>query len=95
MIRAMSAPIISSSFTSMSAIVSGDSSPTAASKRMIHYPRPLHLQPAYVTLGIPQGSLPHAERACERVLSLPLFPGLQIEQVEFVAAALRDIAGRK
>jgi len=62
---------------------------------MIHYPRPLHLQPAYVTLGIPQGSLPQAERACERVLSLPLFPGLQIEQVEFVAAAVRDIAGRK
>jgi dTDP-4-amino-4,6-dideoxygalactose transaminase len=62
---------------------------------MIHYPRPLHLQPAYATLGIPEGSLPHAERACERVLSLPLFPGLQIEQVELVVAALREIAGRK
>ncbi len=62
---------------------------------MIHYPRPLHLQPAYATLGIPEGTLPHAERACERVLSLPLFPGLHTEQVEIVANALREIAGRK
>ena len=62
---------------------------------MVHYPRPLHLQPAYATLGIPEGSLPQAERACQRVLSLPLFPGLQNEQVEFVAAALCEIAGRK
>ncbi len=62
---------------------------------MVHYPRPLHLQPAYATLGVPEGSLPQAERACQRVLSLPLFPGLQNEQVEFVAAALCDIVGRK
>jgi len=62
---------------------------------MIHYPRPLHLQPAYATLGVPEGSLPHAERACERVLSLPLYPAMQTEQVEFVATALREIAGRK
>ena len=41
------------------------------------------------------GSLPHAERACERVLSLPLFPAMQTEQVELVATALRDIVGRK
>jgi len=62
---------------------------------MIHYPRPLHLQPAYATLGIPEGSLPHAELACERVLSLPLFPSLPIEQAEFVATALSEIVGRK
>ncbi len=62
---------------------------------VVHYPRPLHLQPAYATLGIPEGSLPHAELACERVLSLPLFPNLQIDQVEFVATALREIVGRK
>jgi dTDP-4-amino-4,6-dideoxygalactose transaminase len=62
---------------------------------VVHYPRPLHLQPAYATLGIPEGSLPNAERACERVLSLPLFPNLQIDQVEFVATALREIVGRR
>jgi UDP-2-acetamido-2-deoxy-ribo-hexuluronate aminotransferase len=62
---------------------------------MVHYPLPLHLQPAYATLGIPEGTLPHAERACERALSLPLFPAMQTEQVEFVAAALREIVGRK
>jgi len=62
---------------------------------MIHYPRPLHLQPAYATLGIPEGSLPHAELACERVLSLPLFPSLPVEQAEFVATALSEIVGRK
>jgi len=42
----------------------------------VHYPRPVHLQPAYSSLGYPPGIFPHAERACERVLSLPMFPSL-------------------
>lgn len=61
----------------------------------IHYPKPLHLQPAYASCGIPPGTLPHAERACERVISLPFFPGLQTEQAEYVANSLREIAGTK
>jgi dTDP-4-amino-4,6-dideoxygalactose transaminase len=61
----------------------------------VHYPKPLHLQPAYANCAMPRGTFPHAERACERVLSLPLFPGLHDEQVEYVASALREIVGVK
>ena len=59
----------------------------------IHYPYPLHLQPAYASLGYPAGTFPHAERACARVMSLPLFPTLTDEQVERTANALKSIAG--
>jgi dTDP-4-amino-4,6-dideoxygalactose transaminase len=57
----------------------------------VHYPTPLHLQPAYAHLGYPAGSFPHAERACRRVLSVPVFPGLTDEQVLHVATSLREI----
>jgi dTDP-4-amino-4,6-dideoxygalactose transaminase len=62
---------------------------------MIYYPRPLHLQQAYASLGYPQGSFPLAERACERVLSLPLYPELTDEQVAYVATAVREVVGLK
>jgi dTDP-4-amino-4,6-dideoxygalactose transaminase len=57
----------------------------------VHYPVPLHLQPAYAHLGHRPGSFPHAERACQRVLSIPVFPGLTGEQVLHVATSLREI----
>jgi dTDP-4-amino-4,6-dideoxygalactose transaminase len=61
----------------------------------MHYPKPIHLQPAYSSLGYPAGTFPHAERACERVLSLPLFPGMTVERVNYVATSVLEIAGRK
>jgi dTDP-4-amino-4,6-dideoxygalactose transaminase len=61
----------------------------------VHYPKPIHLQPAYSSLGYPAGTFPHAERACERVLSLPLFPGMTAEQISYVAASVLDVVGRK
>lgn len=61
----------------------------------VHYPRPLHLQPAYSTLGYPPGTFPHSEQACEQVLSLPSYPGLTSEQLEYVANAVIEIVGRK
>ncbi len=54
----------------------------------IHYPLPLHLQPAYRSLGIGPGSFPVTEAAARQVLSLPLFPEMTDEQQERVAAAL-------
>ncbi|MGH9775241.1 MAG: DegT/DnrJ/EryC1/StrS family aminotransferase [Candidatus Acidiferrales bacterium] len=60
----------------------------------IHYPLPLHLQPAHASLGYPRGTFPHAERACERVLSLPLYPALLMEHVHEVAEAFLEIVGR-
>lgn len=57
----------------------------------IHYPKPLHLQPAYADPRYREGDFPHAEQAAREVLSLPMYPELRDEQVDAVAAALREI----
>jgi dTDP-4-amino-4,6-dideoxygalactose transaminase len=56
----------------------------------IHYPHPLHLQPAYAFLGHRKGDFPVSEAACERVLSLPIYPSLTDAQVGAVIGALRE-----
>jgi dTDP-4-amino-4,6-dideoxygalactose transaminase len=56
----------------------------------IHYPIPCHLQGAFSYLGHRAGAFPVAERASEEVLSLPLFPGITIDQQERVALSLRS-----
>lgn len=61
----------------------------------IHYPMPVHLQKAYEGLGYKPGAFPHAERACTRVLCLPLFPELTDPQVEYAATTLAEITGRR
>ena len=61
----------------------------------VHYPKPLHLQQALAHLGHRAGDFPHAERACERVLSLPFFPEMTEDQVDYVAEALEEITGKK
>jgi dTDP-4-amino-4,6-dideoxygalactose transaminase len=61
----------------------------------VHYPTPVHLQPAYSSLGYPAGTFPHAERACERVLSIPLFPEMSAEQVQYVGNAVLEVVGTK
>ena len=61
----------------------------------IYYPRPIHRQAAYAGLGALPGSLPHAERACERVLCLPLFPELTGDEVEYTARTLVEVVGRQ
>ena len=55
----------------------------------VHYPIPLHLQPAYRGLGYAPGAFPHAERAAAEVLSLPVFPELSDDDVGRVAASVR------
>lgn len=50
----------------------------------IHYPVPVHLTPAYAWLGYGRGDFPLAERHAERVLSLPIFPGMTVEQADNV-----------
>ncbi len=56
----------------------------------MHYPVPIHLMPAYRWLGLGRGSLPHAERACETGLSLPLGPHLAETACQSVIKALRE-----
>ncbi len=54
----------------------------------IHYPIPLHLQPAHADLGYHAGDFPVAEATAREVLSLPLFPEMTRDQVATVAAAV-------
>jgi len=54
----------------------------------VHYPIPIHLQPAYASLGYQRGDLPVTEALAERVLSLPMFPELNEEQIARVAEAV-------
>ena len=58
----------------------------------IHYPIPVHLQPAHADLGYVAGDFPESERAAAEVLSLPLYPELSDEQVETVARAVSECA---
>jgi dTDP-4-amino-4,6-dideoxygalactose transaminase len=57
---------------------------------LIHYPIPLHLQPAFAGLGGEQGQFPIAEQAAKEILSLPLYPQLGEDGVRTVAAAVRE-----
>ena len=61
---------------------------------LVHYPIPLHLQPAFADLGGRPGDLPVAEKAAAEVLSLPLYPELADEQALAVASAVRELAAR-
>jgi dTDP-4-amino-4,6-dideoxygalactose transaminase len=56
----------------------------------LHYPIPVHLQPAYADLGYKEGDFPHAERAAREVLSLPMFPELTSQQVQAAAGAVLE-----
>jgi dTDP-4-amino-4,6-dideoxygalactose transaminase len=52
----------------------------------IHYPKPLHLQPAYADLGHKRGEFPQAEAWADECLSLPIYPELTEEQQDRVVA---------
>lgn len=56
---------------------------------LIHYPIPPHLQQAYVEMGFSNGDFPISERIHGHVLSLPMGPHLEEQQVEHVVAALK------
>ena len=58
----------------------------------IHYPIPIHLQPAYRDLGLSKGRYPKTEAAADRILSLPMFPELTPEHIEYVVDALSTAA---
>jgi dTDP-4-amino-4,6-dideoxygalactose transaminase len=59
----------------------------------IFYPKPLHLQDCFKELGYKRGDLPVAERLCSEVLSLPVYPELSPEQIEYVARTALEFYG--
>lgn len=56
----------------------------------IHYPTPVHFQPVYRKLNYPEMRLPETEQAAREVLSLPLYPELGSEQLEFIAHSIQE-----
>jgi dTDP-4-amino-4,6-dideoxygalactose transaminase len=58
----------------------------------IHYPTPIHLQPAYASLGLKPGSLPVAERLAIESCSLPVFPAIEDWGIERIASAVASFS---
>ena len=54
----------------------------------IHYPVPVHLQPAYADAAYSKGSFPHSEKAADEVVSLPMYPEMTEEHLQAVSQAL-------
>lgn len=65
----------------------------AGVETQIHYPTPPHLQKAFAYLGCKKGSFPMAEMLADTVLSLPLYPGMPAEWVEYTANCVREFYG--
>lgn len=61
---------------------------------MIYYPIPLHLQKGYVKEGFGKGSFPISEMLCDQVLSLPIHTEMNVEQLEYIVGAVREVMGK-
>lgn len=61
---------------------------------MVYYPKPLHEQTAYASLGYPAGSCPVTEKLCGTVLSLPIHPYISEEDVEKVCEGVKEFVRR-
>ncbi len=57
----------------------------------IHYPVPLHLQPAYAFLGGKPGDHPISEQYAKQIMSIPMFPELTPEQVSEAASIINEV----
>jgi len=59
----------------------------------VHYPMPVHWQPLFQRLGYEKERCPNAIEASRKVLSLPVHPGVSGEDVDYIIASLRELAG--
>jgi len=59
----------------------------------IHYPVPLHLQPAYAFLGGKEGDHPVSEKYAKEIISIPMFPELTPDQVSEASSIIREVVG--
>ncbi len=55
----------------------------------LHYPVPLHLQKAYTHLGYREGMFPAAEKCCNEILSLPMYPEISEDQISYVCSNIK------
>ena len=60
----------------------------------VHYPTPLHLQPAYKFLGYKKGDFPKAEQYANETLSLRLYPHMSFSQIDYVASKIYQFYGK-
>lgn len=61
---------------------------------LVHYPTPIHLQPAAKGLGYKAGDFPVTMQATARIMSLPLYPGMTHEQQDYVVETIRNFYAR-
>ncbi len=57
---------------------------------VIHYPKPIHLQDPYKAQGFKEGDFPISEKFSSHILSLPIFPEIEEEEIEFISSKIRD-----
>ena len=57
----------------------------------IHYPIPLHMQKAYSDLDYNEGNFPNSEETSKQIVSLPMFPELTDEQVQYVCEKIKEV----
>src|SRR5213594_3678607 len=60
----------------------------------VYYPSPLHLQVCYKDLGYGSGSFPHAERAAQETLALPIYAELTEDQQAYVVETIKKFYGK-
>lgn len=57
---------------------------------LVHYPKAVYRQNAYAHLGIKPGAYPNADSVANTCISLPLYPGLPVADIEFVSSAIKE-----
>ncbi|MEW6050202.1 MAG: DegT/DnrJ/EryC1/StrS family aminotransferase [Candidatus Zixiibacteriota bacterium] len=62
---------------------------------LIHYPVPIHLQKAFSHLGKKRGDFPVTEKMADRIVSLPMFPELTDEQIQYVVSKIKEFFGAR
>ena len=67
---------------------------TAGVGTLVHYPMPIHLQPAYAARGLARGPMDATEEAAKQVLSLPMYPHLPLRDADRAVEAVREFFGR-
>ena len=61
---------------------------------MIYYPGPLHMQEAYRYLGYSESDFPVTSKLCKEVLSLPMYPEIEQEQVDYIISNILNFFGK-